>query len=40
MRQAATSFIGFEGENDEGGEVEKATSILYIVGKKFGLLIL
>ena len=39
MRRAATSFIGFEGENDEGEEVEKATSTLCIVGKKFGLLI-
>ena len=27
-------------ENDEGEEVEKATSILCIVGKEFGLLIL
>jgi len=32
MRQAATSFIGFEGENDEGEEVEKVTSIVYYVG--------
>lgn len=31
MRQAATSFIGFEGENDEGEEVEKVTSIVYYV---------